>query len=125
MKGVIFINSPKLYNPESMFVAHVSSINSKVELFKILCKRLMLPDYFGFNWDALSDCLRDFHWITQQGIVLIHDELPAIDDVTFQTYIHILIDAINDWKEGDEHYFEIVFPKNVESLILKYLKAKL
>ncbi|NOY97204.1 MAG: hypothetical protein GXO81_12720 [Chlorobi bacterium] len=21
------------------------------------------PSYFGFNWGALSDCLRDFDWI--------------------------------------------------------------
>ena len=124
MKGVIFINSPQLYNPDTRFVAHVSSIKSKTELFNILYKSLMLPDYFGFNWDALSDCLQDFHWITQQGILLVHDELPSLDDVTFHIYIQILIDAVNDWKEGEEHYFEIVFPENVESIISKYLNEK-
>ena len=77
----------------------------------------MFPDYFGFNWDALSECIRDFHWITQQGIVLVHDELPAIDEASLLIYMNILIDAVNDWKEGEEHYLEIVFPKNAENLL--------
>ena len=77
----------------------------------------MFPDYFGLNWDALSECLRDFHWITEKGIVLVHDELPAIDEASLQTYLNIIIDAVNDWKEGEEHYLEIVFPKNAEYLL--------
>ncbi len=26
---------------------------------------------FGFNWGALSDCLRDFDWIEKKEIVLV------------------------------------------------------
>ena len=124
MKGVIFINNPENYNPDSSFVAHITNINSKEELFKILNIKLMLPDYFGFNWDALSDCLRDFHWITYQDIVLVHDELPTLDEITLNIYIQVLIDAVNDWKEGEEHYFEIVFPKNTENLLSRYLNTQ-
>ena len=123
MKEVIFINNPQFYNPDSSFVAHITCINSKAELFKVLSIKLMLPDYFGFNWDALSECLRDFHWITNQGIVLVHDELPTLDEATLHTYIQVLIDAVKDWKEGEEHYFEIVFPKNVEFQISRYLNT--
>lgn len=32
---------------------------------------LRLPDYFGWNWDALSDCLRDLEWLHADHCVLI------------------------------------------------------
>ncbi|MFJ9714240.1 barstar family protein [Streptomyces sp. NPDC101234] len=32
---------------------------------------LRLPDYFGWNWDALSDCLRDLKWLSADHHVLI------------------------------------------------------
>ncbi|MFF1833991.1 barstar family protein [Streptomyces sp. NPDC058231] len=32
---------------------------------------LKLPDYFGWNWDALFDCLRDLKWLPADHYVLI------------------------------------------------------
>ncbi|MDX3533092.1 barstar family protein [Streptomyces sp. MB09-01] len=32
---------------------------------------LRLPDYFGWNWNALFDCLRDLHWLPADQYVLI------------------------------------------------------
>nr|WSW47933.1 barstar family protein [Streptomyces sp. NBC_01001] len=32
---------------------------------------LRLPDYFGWNWNALSDCLRDLEWLSADHYVLI------------------------------------------------------
>jgi RNAse (barnase) inhibitor barstar len=122
MKGIRFIHNPLSYKPEATFIVHLSHINSKDQLFTELNDKLMLPEYFGFNWDALSDCLRDFHWIEQKGIVLIHDDVPKIDESTLYTYLKILDKAAQDWKEGEEHYFEIVFSEKAESLVNRYLE---
>ncbi|MFC8593624.1 barstar family protein [Streptomyces atroolivaceus] len=32
---------------------------------------LRLPDHFGWNWNALHDCLRDLHWLPADHYVLI------------------------------------------------------
>ena len=32
---------------------------------------LDFPDYFGGNWDALEDCLRDLEWLSAEAFVLI------------------------------------------------------
>ncbi|MFG3506983.1 barstar family protein [Streptomyces sp. NPDC047821] len=32
---------------------------------------LRLPDYFGWNWNALSDCLGDLKWLSADHHVLI------------------------------------------------------
>ncbi|MFG2096288.1 barstar family protein [Streptomyces sp. NPDC048612] len=40
-------------------------------VFQEFCDGLRLPDYFGWNWDALSDCLRDLKWLSADHYVLI------------------------------------------------------
>ncbi|MFK4598789.1 barstar family protein [Streptomyces pristinaespiralis] len=32
---------------------------------------LKFPDYFGWNWDALYDCLRDLQWLSVDRYILI------------------------------------------------------
>src|SRR5215468_2567117 len=32
---------------------------------------LLFPGYFGWNWDALSDCLRDLNWLPADGYLII------------------------------------------------------
>ncbi|MGY4386980.1 RNAse (barnase) inhibitor barstar [Streptomyces sp. TE12347] len=40
--------------------------------------RLKLPDYFGWNWNALFDCLRDLHWLPAEHYVLV---IEAADEI--------------------------------------------
>jgi RNAse (barnase) inhibitor barstar len=117
MKGLKFINSPQSFISDADFVVHLSGINDKEELFKQLSDRLEIPDYFGYNWDAMSDCLRDFHWIKQQKIILVHDDFPQLNEHELSAYLQILFEAVQDWKEGEEHSFEVVFPESVRSLV--------
>lgn len=45
------------------------AITSADVLFSKLARALELPDYFGHNWDALDECLRD----VDDVVLLIHD----------------------------------------------------
>jgi RNAse (barnase) inhibitor barstar len=118
MKDFKFINTPQSFGSDTAFVVHLSGISSKDELFKQLSVKLEMPDYFGHNWDALSDCLRDFHWIEQQKIILVHDDYPQLNEHELSTYLQVLFEAIQDWKEGEEHSLEVVFPESVRSLVV-------
>jgi len=120
MKGLKFINSPQTFIADADFVVHLSGISIKDELFKQLSVKLEIPEYFGHNWDALSDCLRDFHWIEQRRIILVHDECPRLDEHELSTYLQVLFEAVQDWKEGEEHSLEVVFPESVRSVIEQY-----
>lgn len=117
MKGFNFINSPQSFISDVDFVAHLSGLNSEDELFKQLCVKLELPDYFGYNWDAVSDCLRDFHWIEQQKIILVHDDFPLLKEHELSTYLQVLFEAVQDWKDGEEHSLEVVFSESVRSVV--------
>ena len=76
---------------------------------KALYQLLWLPGYFGFNWNALQDCLTDLSWIRERRVVLEHAELPNIPETELKIYLEILRDAVLSWKNGDDHCLEVVF----------------
>jgi RNAse (barnase) inhibitor barstar len=39
-------------------------------LLQAVSAALRFPDYFGENWDALDDCLKDMAWLPAAGCVL-------------------------------------------------------
>ena len=51
--------------------ANFVDVKSESQLLDALSRLLNFPDYFGHNWDALNDCLRDMQsWIAADGYVL-------------------------------------------------------
>ena len=45
-------------------------INSKQDFMKAMSRSFGVPVYFGENWDALWDMMRDLFWIEETEIVL-------------------------------------------------------
>jgi RNAse (barnase) inhibitor barstar len=106
-----FISEERNLYPGSFVVRITSDISNKAELLSILARELQFPGYFGHNWDALSDCLRDFHWIETRQIVLIHEILPLrLKEHDLRTYLEILVRCIKDWKPGEDHELVVAFP---------------
>ncbi|MCK6407505.1 MAG: barstar family protein [Rhodocyclaceae bacterium] len=65
-------------------------------------KDLRLPDWYGANYDALSDCLSDLSWNTAPGYVLLisgADELHAHDEAAFETLNDVLTAVIENWQQ--------------------------
>lgn len=113
-----FLDKKNSYQIDNSFLAIIDvDVKTKEELLKDLYNKLQLPRHFGFNWDALLDCLRDFSWIQNKGIVLIHHTVPNIEESDLKIYLEILNDAIVDWKDSEEHYLEIIFPKSSEDIL--------
>lgn len=69
------------------------SIDNKNSLFKEIAIALEFPDYFGKNWDALTDCLRDLEWIPSSGYVVTFDNIGKLVKLAreeFQTFLEIV-----------------------------------
>ena len=48
-----------------------SHLHKKEELLSAVAGALEFPGYFGGNWDALDECLRDLSWLPAPGYALV------------------------------------------------------
>ncbi len=87
--------------PTKAFVVEIEDANSEQELLKQYYDKFHFPDYFGFNWDALWDCLCDLDWIVQNEIVIIHSCVPNLSFKDLSIYLEILCDMAEGWKKDD------------------------
>ena len=99
------------------YVARIATeaIVDESSLYDVLQVVLRLPDYFGRNWNALHECLRDLSWIPERDVLLLHDGLPRkLGTEDTATYLDVLEDSVRFWKnrEEREHLLIVVFPPN-------------
>ncbi|WP_051786695.1 MULTISPECIES: barstar family protein [Streptomyces] len=57
----------------SVYVAYLDGreMTDEVATFQEFQEALKFPDYFGWNWNAFHDCLRDLQWLSSDHHVLI------------------------------------------------------
>lgn len=93
-------------------------VENEEMLFDALSNELKFPDYFTPNWNAVYDCMCDFHWIIENKIKLVHQELPNINSEALKVYLQVLSDAVNSWTSSPgEHIFEVVFCEEDEKIL--------
>jgi len=118
-----FKTSPA-YDTSRVFYARLNSeIYKPSQLFDALNHLLWLPGYFGFNWNALFECLTDFHWIKERDIVLVHDELPKLGNSELRIYLSVLRDAVLDWESDEKHRLEVVFSESDRECVIDFLNT--
>ncbi len=84
---------------------------SKVTLLHALYQSCEFPAYFGFNWDALRDCLTDMSWRPANGYALMYRnpgllETRAPDD--HATFIDVAQEAREIWADASGVPFRLV-----------------
>ena len=101
-------------------VAH--GINDEKMLFTVLADILKFPDYFGMNWDALWECIRDLSWLPAGHVNLIHHDMPFIGDKEkMSLYLSLLNDAVKLWETGGSnliYLYPLTEKDNVDNLII-------
>lgn len=80
----------------------LGACSGKVAGLACLARALRFPDWFGGNWDALSDAIGDLSWLPAPGYVLVIENARAwraADPDDFDTLLAILNEAAEDWSE--------------------------
>ena len=96
----VFLNDLNQIASEQDFVLKVpGGLATRLSLLSHYEQAGQFPSYFGRNWDALSDCLRDFSWISQMRIIIAHNGLPLrADEKSLMIYLDLLGHAVEDWR---------------------------
>lgn len=99
-----------------------ATVRSKRKLLRLYQQGLQLPEYFGWNWDGLEECLRDLSWLPgMEPITLRHASLPLrLGSESQRAYLELLKDLCKT-NEPAAHRLRATFPercrKDLESLL--------
>ncbi|MFD0739745.1 barstar family protein [Lysobacter koreensis] len=93
----------------------------KDEALARFARALGFPGWFGGNWDAFSDSLRDLSWLPAAGYLLLIEHAAAwreSEDARagedFDTALDILNEAASDWAERDVAFWALIpLPEDV------------
>ena len=118
-----FFGSPETLPGDAAFVADLpASIRSKQKLLRTLADELRLPDYFGYNWDALEECLRDLSWLPEGNVQIRHRDLPlSPGSQDRRTYLHVLRSAAAFWAKSGSRLLVCQFPAEFQVEVLSQL----
>lgn len=118
----IFGEASEIQPDDAVVVNIAASVVTKAELFNAYEVSLGFPDYFGANWDAFEECIRDLSWVPTRLIVLSHNGLPFADSPDLLAmYISILDSATKKWVTLMDHDIMIRFPRECENTIREIL----
>jgi RNAse (barnase) inhibitor barstar len=91
-------------------IAIIKPINSVEDLFNELYNKLPLPSYFGYNWNALDECLSDLHWIKEKRLIILHEEKLNIPQSDLDVYLDVLKVAVENWTNNNIHELIVFIP---------------
>ncbi len=53
-------------------------LNNDESIFEHFSQVMKFPDYFGHNWDAMDECLRELSWAPAKGHLLVINDIDAL-----------------------------------------------
>ena len=121
-----FVDDPKSYhvnadrNDSPQVVRVPLKARGKEKLLGVLSGSLKFPKYFGWNWDALEECIRDLSWLKGvRQVVSVHEGLAfSPREAQLRTYLGILVDAIALRRgEPDGLQLSVVFPTSAKTTV--------
>jgi hypothetical protein len=92
-----FVDQPATWRDADALIVHIpSAARGKRKLLGVLADRLKFPRYFGWNWDALEECLRDLSWLENvKQIAVVHESIPlSARGHQLSIYLSVLADAV-------------------------------
>jgi hypothetical protein len=108
--------------PPARFLGRLKAgIQSETEFLDAIGEALAFPPYYGHNWAALEDCLQDLEWMSAHQVVLLHQDVPALEKELAWRYLRILTHAVAQFRHNGEHELVAVFPPECEAEIRSLL----
>jgi RNAse (barnase) inhibitor barstar len=97
------------------FYINGEEIQNKETFLKKAGEVLGFPDYYGRNWDAFEECIRDFRWCPAEGYLVLYDKFEVFAVYApreFKVAITIFGSAIKYWEETNKIPFYLLLRGN-------------
>jgi RNAse (barnase) inhibitor barstar len=89
----------------------LAAARDKEAMLDAVGRALRFPEWFGHNWDALTDCLLDMGWLPATGYLVILDHCDGIHgraESDFVQLMQVFQEAANTWREDDIPFWCLV-----------------
>ena len=116
--GFEFTNDRPAAAEGRLIVRIPAGLNRKRRVLNEYARQLRFPAYFGWNWDAFEECLRDLSWLDDaKEVVIVHRDVPFPGSrEQQQTYLAILRDLVTTTDlRGPK--FRVIFPRSGEQSV--------
>lgn len=78
----------------------LSGLKTRKQFIRLMHETFQFPDYFGFNLDALDECMRDLSWMPSRTIRIRFMDLGKIQPLSLRTLIEA---AVSDYQAYWHH----------------------
>jgi RNAse (barnase) inhibitor barstar len=95
----------------SAYRIDIGHAHDKEDFLEDVAKAMNFPDWFGGNWDALADCLKDLSWLEGRGYVVILEKSKHFCDAhrhEFDQAIDVLKDAAAFWRGQGKPFWALI-----------------
>src|SRR5262249_8540756 len=78
-------------------------IRTKQTFLKKAGEVLGFPDYYGRNWDAFEECIKDFQWRPAEGYLILYDHFEVFARYAageFKVALSIFGSAVKYWQQN-------------------------
>lgn len=89
-------------NGFAVFHIDLGKAENKAQMLDAIARAMAFPDWFGHNFDALTDCLTDMSWRVADGYFVLLDHCDGIHgraESDFVTTLQVFENAANEWRE--------------------------
>lgn len=111
------------FSDSETFLFVFEGIRTKAELLDFYNQQLKCP-YFGYNWDALKDCLIGLReWIPKKKNAFIHRDITQLKRSELSIYVYILQFVCEFWEQHSELLkVKVYFPKSYQEKVWQILQ---
>ena len=100
---------------------NLGSLGTSSSFLKIMSEKLYFPDYFGFNYDALDECMQDLSWLPEEKIIInfrFIERIKRKNESLYKIIYDCLVMYQEYWDSEYEQEFVDFFRKNHQLLRL-------
>ena len=93
------------------FRIDIGHAHDKADFLDHIAKAMGFPQWFGHNWDALADCLKDLSWLPGKGWVVVLEKskhFGAGHRDEFDEAMHLMAEVADFWRPQDRPFWTLI-----------------